>query len=92
MAFDAQGNQFLLPPIERAITPGDSRPYVVGWDFLSVNLADTSYGNISTTALLSDGSRDKIKYPGPFPGTRTVAELSARFMTEVYKPRANGPS
>ena len=58
--------------------------YPIAWDFLSTNMQHMTTGNMGITAEYNDGTQAHLRYPGEFPATATVAELSQRFMDEVF--------
>ncbi|MBI2435806.1 MAG: type II secretion system protein [Candidatus Hydrogenedentes bacterium] len=80
VAVDESGQEFLLPPTAGEIIPGAQHKYATVWDFISTNMSNMSLGNLGTSVVYSDGTREYIKYPGNFPATPTVAMLSQRFM------------
>lgn len=82
-ATDPEGNTFDLEPAYDGIHPGDDRPAPLGWDFLATSLQHSGIGDLGASVLMSDGTSRYIRYPGAFPVTRTVAELSQRYMDEV---------
>ena len=80
IAKDAIGNTYLLAQVDMAHPSGELFP--VAWVFISTNLSETSSGDIGSNVLYSDGHGLYVRYPGEYPMTRFVAELSHRFMTE----------
>ena len=58
--------------------------HAIAWDFLSTGMKHMTTGNRGVTAEYNDGSQAHLRYPGEFPATTTVAELSQRFMDEVF--------
>jgi prepilin-type processing-associated H-X9-DG protein len=81
LARDEFGDVYELPRVDKFLDEGPSFP--LGWEFISTDLSDTSSGTIGTNVLYSDGHVVYIRYPGDFPATRTVAELSHRFVEEL---------
>lgn len=78
---DKEGKEYWLYPMGDAVQgrmPGANVP--VEWEFLSTDLSDTSSGTIGANVLYPDGHVQYARYPGDFPMTRTVAELSHEFM------------
>ncbi|MEE8344029.1 MAG: type II secretion system protein [Woeseiaceae bacterium] len=73
------GETFVLPPIHRG-PRGALGAYTVGWEFLSTVLAETSTGTLGSEVFYSDGHVTYVRYPGEFPVTRLVAELSHTFV------------
>jgi hypothetical protein len=80
VAKDALGNTHYLAPVDLA--HNTSQLFPMAWVFISTNLAETSAGNIGSNVLYSDGHGIYVRYPGEYPMTRFVAELSHRFMVE----------
>jgi prepilin-type N-terminal cleavage/methylation domain-containing protein len=80
LARDEFGDVYELPRVDKFLDDGPSFP--LGWEFISTDLTDTSSGTIGTNVIYSDGHVVYIRYPGDFPATRTVAELSHRFVEE----------
>lgn len=80
VAQDALGNVYYLKALNPADPPGETA--IVGWEFISTNLAETTSGTLGTNVLYTDGRAVYIRYPGEFPMTRLVAELSHRFVVE----------
>ena len=54
--------------------------YVVGWEFLSTVLSETSTGTLGAEVMYSDGHVSYVRYPGEFPMRRIVAELSHEYV------------
>jgi prepilin-type N-terminal cleavage/methylation domain-containing protein/prepilin-type processing-associated H-X9-DG protein len=80
-AKDKEGREFLLSPMDDAMQGRVLDASVpVEWEFLSTNPGDTSSGTIGSNVLYPDGHVQYMRYPGAFPMTRTVAELSHEFM------------
>ena len=77
-AYDENNNLYVLPLAEPLV--GQSGTYLVGWEFISTDLSETSSGTIGGNVLYSDGHSGYIRYPDEFPMTPTVAELSHAFM------------
>lgn len=84
LARDPEGNEYELPPLSYGIEPGDNTPAPLAWDFFATRMAHSAIGDLGASVLYSDGQTEYIQYPGAFPMTRTVAELSQLFMDEVY--------
>jgi len=80
IAEDAGGTVYYLKPLNIADPPGETA--IVGWEFISTNLAETTSGTLGTNVLYTDGRAVYIPYPGEFPMTPLVAELSHRFVVE----------
>ncbi|MCC6489578.1 MAG: hypothetical protein IT364_18920 [Candidatus Hydrogenedentes bacterium] len=77
IANDEDGNIFELKPI----TPGESMATVpLTWEFLSSDMTETALRSRGITTLFSGSNIEYIPYPGRFPCTPTVAELSHRFV------------
>lgn len=77
-AYDEDNNRYVLPVAETFA--GRTETYVLGWEFISTDLDETSSGTIGGNVLFSDGHSAYVRYPGEFPMTPTVAELSHAFM------------
>ena len=90
IVYDAYGEQFILPPITRNIEAGGTAR-VLGWEFLSTNMGHMNSTKMGTRVLYSDGARVSVRYPEPIStragslSTQLIAELSNRYMTEVYQ-------
>jgi len=80
LARDEFGDVYALPRVDKFLDNHGTFP--VGWEYISTDLDDTSSGTIGTNVAYSDGHVKYVRYPGPFPATRTVAELSHRFVEE----------
>lgn len=81
IAYTKGGNEFQLAPVGNAheVQKG---PYVVGWEFLSTVLSETSTGTLGSNVMYSDGHINFVRYPGEFPVTATVAKLSHEFVDD----------
>ncbi len=79
IATTQDGETFVLPPIRRG-PRGGRGAYTVGWEFLSTVLSETSSGTLGAEVFYSDGHVTYVRYPGEFPVTRLVAELSHTFV------------
>ncbi len=77
---DEFGNEYLLPPVDPFLE--DTPLFPMAWEFISTDLLDTSSGTLGTNVLYSDGHVVYVRYPGPYPVTPLVAELSHRFVEE----------
>jgi len=84
IAYNPEGDSFILNPIERAIIAGTDDVYLVGWEFVSTNMGNMNSDSRLITAIYSNGQREKVRYPSVIPATPLVATLSQRFMDEVY--------
>ena len=83
-ARDESGEEFLLEPLGDVVQGRVTNIHVpVEWEFISTDLSETSSGSIGTLVLYPDGHVRHVDYPGEFPATRTVAELSHRFMASL---------
>ncbi|GMV95423.1 MAG: hypothetical protein AMXMBFR82_52010 [Candidatus Hydrogenedentota bacterium] len=80
LARDEFGDVYELLRVDKFLDEGP--PFPLGWEFISTDLSDTSSGTIGTNVIYSDGHVVYVRYPGEFPATRTVAELSHRFVEE----------
>lgn len=80
LARDEFGDVYELPRVDKFLDEGP--PFPLGWEFISTDLTDTSSGTIGTNVLYSDGHVVYVRYPGEFPATKMVAELSHRFVEE----------
>lgn len=81
---DEDGNSFTLQAIDGhldSVTAGSSEA-VLAWEYFSTHLGDGNTGSIGANVLFIDGSVQYVKYPGSFPITPTVAELSHQFMLD----------
>jgi prepilin-type N-terminal cleavage/methylation domain-containing protein len=83
LARDPDGNTVALEAAYDGILPGDDEPVPIGWDFLATELGHSAIGDLGASVLQSDGTSYYARYPDAFPVSRTVAELSQRFMDEV---------
>jgi len=77
---DEDGRAFALLPLD-AYDPRPGDP-ARGWEFLSTHLGDMNAGTVGVNVMFWDGHVEYVRYPGPFPVTATVAELSRRFIEE----------
>lgn len=84
VARDPEGNSFSLEIVDGFIDSSTvgSTEAVIAWEFLSTHLGDGNTGSIGANVLFVDGNVDYVRYPGQFPVTRTVAELSHQFMED----------
>ncbi len=73
------GETVVLWPIRKG-SRSSRGPYAVGWEYLSTVLSDTSTGTLGSEVVYSDGHVTYVRYPGEFPMTRLVAELSHKFV------------
>ena len=80
IAEDAGGSVYYLKALNMAEPP--TQTAIVGWEFISTKLSETTSGTLGTNVLYSDGRAVYIRYPGEFPMTPLVAELSHRFVVE----------
>jgi prepilin-type N-terminal cleavage/methylation domain-containing protein len=80
LARDEYGDVYELPRVDKFLD--DHRTFPIGWEYISTDLLDTSSGTLGTNVAYSDGHIKYVRYPGAFPVTRTVAELSHRFVVE----------
>ncbi|MDX9975838.1 MAG: hypothetical protein RBU21_22855, partial [FCB group bacterium] len=84
-AIDEDGNEFSLHPIDAngwsAMNVG-GKTFPVMWEFFSTRVADTTTTGLGATVLYNDGHVDYVRYPGGYPASPTVAELSRRFMEQ----------
>ncbi|MBX7258456.1 MAG: type II secretion system GspH family protein [Candidatus Hydrogenedentes bacterium] len=80
IAQDGAGTVYYLKPLNLGDPPAET--VVVGWEFISTDLSETTSGTLGTNVLYSDGRAVYIRYPGDFPMTSLVAELSHRFVQE----------
>lgn len=80
IAKDEDNNEYYLKPLSAFGPARESFP--IAWEFISTDLTETSSGTLGATVLYSDGHVEYVKYPDRYPMTRTVAELSHRFVEE----------
>ena len=82
LAYDPEGNEYLLPSPETnpARFNSENRGPVLAWEFLSSHMADMNTGSLSVNVLMPSGNIERVRYPGAFPVTATVAELSHEFV------------
>ncbi len=80
IAQDEFGVEYVLPRVDKFLD--DNSPFAIGWEFISTDLMDTSSGTIGTNVLYNDGHVVYVRYPKEFPASKTVAELSHRFVEE----------
>jgi hypothetical protein len=83
LAEDFSGREYVLKPIVDSRGDFVAGNYPIEWDFLSTNMADMTVGNRGITAQYLN-HQEYIPYPGAFPCTAKVAELSRRYMIEVW--------
>lgn len=81
VAYDESGNKYLLREFVPLTRVGAAIP--VAWEFISTNLQETSAGTLGTNVAYSDGHTQYVRYPGEYPASRTVAELSHRYMQSI---------
>jgi len=83
VARDEDGNSFPLRSLGHdgwtAMNGGGGSIPLI-WEFFSTNPSESTAEGIGTNVLYSDGHIEWLRYPGRFPATRTVAELSHRFL------------
>lgn len=84
IAEDEDGNRFELASVPEDYGIQDARfaNAVVGWEFLSTRMSDTTLEGLGANVLYGDGRIEYVRYPGPFPVNETVAKLSRRFLQE----------
>jgi prepilin-type N-terminal cleavage/methylation domain-containing protein len=85
-AHDGAGGSFVLPPVDGhldSVRAGNSDA-VIAWEYFSTHLGDANTSSIGANVLHVDGNIAYIRYPGRFPITQTVAELSHRFMLDFH--------
>ncbi len=82
VATDFTGNEYILRPLFSGEAP-PSGSYPIEWGFISVDMSHMPVGNRGGTVMYRNGQRF-VRYPGDFPMTATVAELSERYMDEVW--------
>ena len=78
IAHDERGREYKFLPLELHMLKEKAFP--VGWEFLSTDMAEMLSGSIGANVIYSDGHVDYIAYPGKYPVSKTVAELSHRFV------------
>ena len=83
-AIDSEGRSYFLPPVTDDLqVPGRGNETVpVQWEFLSRNMGETTMSGIGISVVYSDGHVEYIKYPGEFPATPLVADLSQQFAAQ----------
>ena len=52
------------------------------WEYLSTFMGDMNGTGIGGDVLWGDGSVEPMRYPGPFPMTKLVAQLGRRFVVQ----------
>ena len=84
VATDEDGNAFTLQVVDGHLdsTTAGSTGAVLAWEFFSTHLGDANTASIGASVLFIDGNVQYVKYPGQFPITQTVAELSHQFMLD----------
>jgi len=83
-ARDENGKKFLLEPASTVVQGRVTNLHApLEWDFISTDLSETSSGSMGTNVLYPDSHVKYVAYPGEFPATPTVAELSHRFMKSL---------
>ena len=83
IATDLSGNTHVLKPVWNSRGELTSGRFPLEWDFLSTNMADMTVANNGATVQFAS-HQEYVPYPGAFPITPKVAELSRRFMVEVW--------
>lgn len=76
---DENGQSYTLEWRDRSSLK-DREIYPVIWEFLSTDTKHMSAESLGITVMYSDGHVEYISYPGRYPASRPVAELSQRFM------------
>lgn len=82
VARDQLGNEFRLQTMDSYLDQ-DRGTVPVAWEYLSTDMSHSSFGTIGSEIIWSDGHVSYMKYPGPFPMVRAVAELSYRYVKET---------
>lgn len=84
VAVDLHGNRYTLPLVDGFLDSRTAQGHDVplAWEFISTHLGDANTSSIGANVLFVDGNVAYVRYPGAFPITRTVAELSHRFMED----------
>ncbi len=77
VASDPQGNEYFLRSLEEHLGKSDIPKM---WEFLAVNLGNTTLDNVGINVLFSDGHVEYLPYPDKFPCCATVAKLSEQFV------------
>lgn len=60
--------------------PPHRAPVPRAWEFISTNLLETSSGTLGSNVIFTDGHVEYVRFPGLFPMTQKVAELSHEFV------------
>ena len=89
VARDEKGREYKLLPLELLMLK--EKPFPIGWEFLSTDMAEMESGSIGANVLFSDGHVDYMPYPGKYPVCPTVAELSHRFVQAMEQEQEEEP-
>jgi len=73
IAFDPEGNEYILPPV------GVEGRYILAWDYVSTEARYMSTSRSNIKVGYNTGRVETLRYPGEFPATETVAKLSNDF-------------
>jgi prepilin-type N-terminal cleavage/methylation domain-containing protein len=84
------GKSHALAPKVCGIDPEGKDGYILVWDFLSTSVGHMTTDGFEITVITRQGRVEEIRYPGRFPATRTVAELSQRY-AEAFLNRSRLP-
>jgi hypothetical protein len=83
VATDPQtGQTFRLAPNEASALQ-NGKPYPTGWEFLTTRADSMTAASIGINVQYSDSHVEHVRYPGPFPAVRSVAELSQRYVDKL---------
>lgn len=82
LARDFSNNMRPLAPMynTRGDRAGAGGQYPLYWDFISRDMSNMTVGSLGASVTWSSGSTEYIKYPGKFPATPLVANLSQDFV------------
>lgn len=75
---DVNGNKYTLPQVP--FTGSSTLP--VMWEFVAVEMAQTTLNGLGLNVLYADGHEDYLTYPNKFPACREVAECSQQFIED----------
>ncbi|MDQ1256895.1 MAG: Type secretion system protein [Candidatus Hydrogenedentes bacterium] len=87
IAKDETGRRYALQPLGTiGVGAMPSGNYPVSWEFLSVDLGDTTMSGLGVNVIFNDGHREYLVYPDRFPCTPTVATLTREYVLATQPP------
>ncbi len=83
LAKDEAGNTYELLLLDGQLDSNSAgADAVIAWEYFSTHLGDANTSSIGANVLSINGDIQYVRYPGRFPITETVAELSHQFMQD----------